>query len=237
MSELCRLAEIGKLSGGFVHDLANHVSVMSLSMGYFEENLRHESERIRRHTKESARARKSMQYFADSIKRHMRGKDIRCYFSPHKKLNDLIFLFKYRGEKVGVSLKIEGDESVKGVRLYGSRIRFNQLFSNLISNAIDSFEETSKEDKVVKITIETKNKMVFIRVSDNGRGMNEVTKKKIFEPFFTTKSFGKGVGLGLSTAKEIAEKDFGGSIFTRSEEEKGSVFTVSIPLPNIVRIR
>lgn len=239
ISELEHLAEIGKLSGGFIHDLANHVTVMSLSLDRIEESLLKEGERIKEHAAESARVRKNVNYFIKAVKKHMRGNDINCYFSPEKKLKELIEIFKYKAEKEHVSLELYSEKSKNAakssnLKLYGSRVRFNQLFSNLISNSIDAFTSSENvSERIVCIKIKKKGKFIVISVIDNGKGINPKILEKIFDRFFTTKPTGKGSGLGLATAKEIAEKEFSGSIKVRSVLGKGSRFSVSIPLrPN-----
>lgn len=192
LSELHRLAEIGKLSGGFIHDLANHITVMSLSI--------------------------------EAMKKHIRGRDIQCYFSPEKKIKELIELLRYKTEKEKISVRLFTETQSRNMRIYGSRLRFNQLFSNLISNALDA------GGKIIEIKIKKKADYALISVIDNGSGISAKIKEKIFEPFFTTKSRNKGMGIGLATVKEIVEKDFSGTISVKSELGKGSIFTVSIPI-------
>lgn len=240
MAELEHLAEIGKLSGGFIHDLANHVTVMSLSLDRIENSLLKEGEKIREHAAESARVRKNVTYFIEAVKKHIRGQDIQCYFSPEKKLKELVELFRYKAEKEHVVIHISSTSKAAAretgsLRIYGSRIRFNQLFSNLISNAIDAFESVRSKEKQpekghwIKIGIQKNKDAVVISVADNGKGIETKIKDKIFEKFFTTKASGKGLGLGLATVKEIVEKDFSGSISVKSTLGKGSMFSVSIP--------
>jgi signal transduction histidine kinase len=229
MRELSRLAEIGKLSGGFIHDLANHVSVMSLSMGYFEERLKQESERIRKHTLESARARRNMREFVESMRRHIRGRDIACYFSPKKKLSELVSLFGFRAQKEGVVMSLSSTKKVGSVRLYGSRLRFSQLFSNILSNAIEALEKGGAvTERVVVVAITVRNGVLHASIRDNGRGMSKEVKKRIFEPYFSTRH--GGVGLGLTTVKDITEKDFGGSISVHSSLGMGTTFSVRLPI-------
>jgi signal transduction histidine kinase len=67
-------------------------------------------------------------------------------------------------------------------------------------------------------------------VEDNGVGIPEQHIDKIFEPFFTTKISGQGIGIGLSMAKRIVEKDFGGLLTAKSEAGRGSSFKVSLPV-------
>jgi len=102
--------------------------------------------------------------------------------------------------------------------------QLNQVFMNLISNAIDSISERGT------VTIETVNREVDVEViiADTGRGMSEEVRAKIFQPFFTTKGLGEGTGLGLSITFGIIDKHKG-KISVDSVKGKGTVFTISIP--------
>ncbi len=107
----------------------------------------------------------------------------------------------------------------------------NQVFMNLISNAIDAVEEKHKNAKTGRITIETfrsGNKAIIV-IRDNGSGMTDDTKKKLFEPFYTTKEVGKGVGLGMSIVYGIIESHKG-TISIESEVNIGTTFTIELPL-------
>jgi signal transduction histidine kinase len=90
---------------------------------------------------------------------------------------------------------------------------------------------TLKEYKP-KVTVQTKKTKnnILIEVTDNGNGIPDKVKDKIFQPFFTTKPTGQGTGLGLSMSYEIITKGHGGELKVESIEEKGTIFTVEIPI-------
>lgn len=71
---------------------------------------------------------------------------------------------------------------------------------------------------------------IEICVRDNGIGIPQTILEKIFQPFFTTKPAGQGTGLGLSLSYDIITKGHGGELKVETEEEKGSVFTVYLPV-------
>lgn len=109
--------------------------------------------------------------------------------------------------------------------------QINQVFMNIISNAIDELEK-QKEQQNKQITIETgvqTENEIRITIRDNGSGISREVKHKIFDPFFTTKPVGKGTGLGLSIAYQIIEKH-GGYIDVISEPGCGAEFAIVLPI-------
>lgn len=117
--------------------------------------------------------------------------------------------------------------------------QLNQVFMNVVSNAIDALEESvellEKQEKhqvILTINIITKlenENCVSIAIKDNGMGMDATTEARIFDQFFTTKSIGKGTGLGLSISRQIAEKH-GGIIACISHLGQGTEFTIKVPI-------
>jgi two-component system NtrC family sensor kinase len=127
--------------------------------------------------------------------------------------------------------------------------QINQVFMNLLSNAIDALEsvnhsplefnsnkiETLKIDNQnsCKICIETEvyhRKWVVIRISDNGSGIPNDIKEKLFDPFFTTKPVGKGTGLGLSISYQIVVERHRGNLKCHSTLGQGTEFVIEIPI-------
>ncbi len=104
--------------------------------------------------------------------------------------------------------------------------QLNQVFLNLIQNAIHAVEK--KADKKIHISTALENNMATIRISDNGCGIPKHVQSKIFEPFFTTKDVGKGTGLGLSICYDIVQKH-GGELLFETKENEGTTFIVKIP--------
>ncbi|MBV6644667.1 MAG: PAS domain-containing protein [Cyclobacteriaceae bacterium] len=104
----------------------------------------------------------------------------------------------------------------------------NQVFMNLINNAIQAIPEDRKDGKVSIITGSEKGYQV-IRIKDNGSGIPEDLKQRIFEPFFTTKPVGVGTGLGMSISREIITEKHGGQMTFTSEVGIGTEFLVKLP--------
>ncbi|MBG1241743.1 trifunctional serine/threonine-protein kinase/ATP-binding protein/sensor histidine kinase [Nostoc sp. NZL] len=124
--------------------------------------------------------------------------------------------------------------------------QLNQVFMNILSNAIDALEESFaisfpplindkvqiiKDKGTIRIFTElTNSNTVIIRIADNGYGMTEAVQQKIFDPFFTTKSVGSGTGLGLSISYQIVVDKHKGSLTCNSILGEGAEFVIEIPM-------
>lgn len=104
--------------------------------------------------------------------------------------------------------------------------QLNQVWMNLLVNAAQAVSTAGGE---VRIRTGVEYESVFVRVSDTGSGIPRENLSRIFDPFFTTKSVGDGTGLGLSISFSIVERH-GGTISVESEPDKGTTFTVLIPI-------
>lgn len=123
--------------------------------------------------------------------------------------------------------------------------QLNQVFMNILSNAIDALEdqiesrmgslaETTEQspEPTIWICTEFLGDRYRISIRDNGSGMTEQTRQRLFDPFFTTKPVGKGTGLGLSISYQIIVEKHGGKLHCQSVRGKGTTFTIEIPAPN-----
>ena len=116
----------------------------------------------------------------------------------------------------------------------------NQVFMNLLSNAIDALEETNQGRSLQEITDNpniisihssvVSSNQVAIAITDNGKGIPAEIRSKLFDPFFTTKPIGKGTGLGLSISYQIVTERHSGKIWCESTLGKGTTFTIKIPI-------
>jgi two-component system NtrC family sensor kinase len=115
----------------------------------------------------------------------------------------------------------------------------NQVFMNILSNAIDALEEARSKQtnqqmpeiaSQVRICTEVVGKFVEIKIADNGPGITEEVKERIFDTFFTTKPIGKGTGMGLSISYQIIVERHKGELSCNSELGNGTEFTIRLPL-------
>jgi len=118
------------------------------------------------------------------------------------------------------------------VDCYASQL--NQVFINLLNNAIDALQESTQPEKVITIATEEslnwQKPTIRISIADNGHGIPPDIQSKIFDPFFTTKAVGSGTGLGLSISYQIVVELHGGQINVHTPPDGGAEFVVEIPI-------
>jgi two-component system, NtrC family, sensor kinase len=115
--------------------------------------------------------------------------------------------------------------------------QMNQVFINILSNAIEALEESTVKNPGLLIKPQIRictelleNNWIAIRITDNGLGISEDICSKIFDPFFTTKPVGKGTGLGLSISYQIVVDKHGGKFLCHSAPGQGAEFVIEIPI-------
>ncbi len=163
----------------------------------------------------------------------------------HEGLDSTLLILKYR---------LKGNENrpeIEVIKDYGDLPiidcfpgQLNQVFMNLLANAIDIFDEAAEQSSFTElkenpqiITVKTelctqqnsRQKVATIRISDNGKGMTEAVKARIFDHLFTTKGVDKGTGLGLAIAQQIVVEKHGGSLTVSSELSQGTDFCIQLP--------
>ncbi|BBD59751.1 two-component sensor histidine kinase [Nostoc sp. HK-01] len=110
--------------------------------------------------------------------------------------------------------------------------QLNQVFMNILSNAIDALDDAfvGKQGKICIRTERINSNRIAIHISDNGMGITQSAISKLFDPFFTTKDVGKGTGLGLSISYQIIVDRHAGKLYCNSAPQKGAEFVIEIPI-------
>jgi nitrogen fixation/metabolism regulation signal transduction histidine kinase len=126
-------------------------------------------------------------------------------------------------EQEAVVINFESSHNI--IELQADKDQLIRAINNLLQNSIQAFD--SKQDGVIKISIEVEDDFCKISIKDNGKGIPADRQNKVFVPYFTTKS--TGTGIGLSITKQIIE-NHNGKIYFESQENKGTIFFVELPL-------
>jgi len=139
-------------------------------------------------------------------------------------LQEMVSLSSQRAKYANVSMTTDFEEGIPPIRVSQSELQ--QVFLNLINNALDAME---KRGGVIGIRTRRHEDEIIVEVTDNGPGIPKANLSRIFDPFFTTKPVGKGTGLGLSICYGIINK-MGGEIEVQSVVDVETTFRVRIPL-------
>ena len=165
-------------------------------------------------------------------------KDYKVPFNIHEGIDSTILILKHR-------LKAnEHRPAIEVITEYGNFPnlecfpgQLNQVFMNILANAIDaldesnigrSFAEIQANPNRIRIKTSRENEDITIAIADNGSGMSEQVKRHVFDHLFTTKSVGKGTGLGLAIAKSIVESTHGGFLNFHSVQGVGTEFFIQM---------
>ncbi|SMG61182.1 sensor histidine kinase [Paraburkholderia susongensis] len=149
---------------------------------------------------------------------------IRAPVSIAASLRQALLLVEQHRKTANVSINVEPVPAHAIV--VASSIRIEQVFVNLLANAIDS-SVASPSAREVTVTVEVTGQLVRVNVADSGNGIEPDVTARLFEPFFTTKPAGKGLGLGLTISRTIVD-EFGGRLLASNRDEGGAVFTVEL---------
>ncbi len=146
----------------------------------------------------------------------------------HDGIEDTLRLFAFK-LKHGIKVNRKYNQDLPQIMAFGSEL--NQVWTNLLDNAIDAMDEGTPSGEPPTIEIRTceKNGRLLVEIEDNGPGIPPDVRNRILEPFFTTKPMGKGSGLGLDVVRRVIENRHGGSLMIASEPGR-TCFTIALPL-------
>jgi PAS domain S-box-containing protein len=241
LNQAQKMEAIGQLAGGIAHDFNN---VLTAIVGY--------ASLLKKQAEEGSQARFfSEQVLASAsraadLTRHILAFSRKQVIQPRPtSINGVVrrmekFIMRLLGEDIEIRTALT-DRDITALVDAG---QMEQVLMNLATNARDAMPGggaliigtevvTVDEDTAVRYGLEGSGSYALLSVSDTGSGMDETTRSRIFEPFFTTKAMGRGTGLGLAIVYGII-KQHHGHIMVSSEPNKGSTFTIYLPLTRSV---
>jgi two-component system NtrC family sensor kinase len=227
-----KLASIGRLAAGVGHEINNPLAVINQKIGLVEDILAmsevdfdHKGtiEKSLHVVNQSVDRCKAITHrllgFARRTEVYAEQLDINEIIREVLQFLDNAMLYNR------IKLELDLDDNLPLAT--SDRIQLQQIFLNIINNAIDAIGKNG----FIQIRSEAAGPDLRITIEDNGPGIAEEVLPNIFEPFYTTKETGKGTGLGLSITYGLVKK-LGGDIAVQSRLGHGTVFTITIPLKN-----
>jgi two-component system, NtrC family, sensor kinase len=222
-----RLATLGELAAGVVHELNNPLTSITVYAEYLVRKL--ESQGIETNDIEKLRR------IGASAQRILRfSRDLVQYARPSGKesasvdlaavVRQSVSICEHLVERGGIALTVDVDPELPVIQAVAGQLE--QVLINLITNAVHAVENGGQV--IVRAAVAEQDS-VLIEVLDSGPGVPEGDRERIFEPFFTTKADGKGTGLGLPIVRNIVEQHRGQISVTRSDLG-GAAFRVVIPI-------
>jgi len=227
-----KMRAVGTLTAGVAHELNNPMNNIMLTVHMLMEDYAELSdderlEMVRDVADETNRAKHIVGNLLDFARES--ASTIKT-LNLEKLLRDTIHLADNQVRMSGIKIELQVTENLPPI--HGDGQKLQQVFLNLILNAVDASPKGSKI-QVMALPYD-KSDHVAVKVVDYGQGIPNHILPSIFDPFFTTKAKGKGTGLGLSVSQGIIAKH-GGKILVSSEENSGSIFTVVLPVTTFPR--
>lgn len=240
-----RLASLGQLIGGIAHNLKTPImSISGASEGLSDLVKEYDSsiDDPEVTSKDHHDIANDMTEWIDKIKTYtsymsdvitaVKGQavnlasDNTAYFKVDELLKYINILMKHELKNALVSLNIHNYVSSK-IQINGDINALVQVIDNMISNSIQSYN--GKTNQVIDLTLRTNDSNLLIEIQDYGCGMTNEVKDKLFKQMITTKGK-KGTGLGLFMSYSTIKAHFNGDIKFESEHNKGTTFTIILPL-------
>jgi C4-dicarboxylate-specific signal transduction histidine kinase len=239
LTHSARLASLGEMAAGIGHELTQPLNAILLlarnglkamqdplkNHRMLEENLSIIVDRVNK----ASSIIHSLKSFASKARDTMVPVNINVI------ILDILNFFESQLTLSDIGLYLQLDTQ-KTIEVMGQEVKFEQVFFNLIQNAILSMGKTAEPRLTISTAIKAsinpttlrEEPFVLIAVRDNGEGITPANQEKIFDPFFTTRATGSGMGLGLSIVDRIV-RSFGGYIKVDSTPGQGACFTVYLP--------
>ena len=234
---ISKLASIGELTASVAHEINNPLTIIKGHLSAVESFLKsfHDNkDSIEKSVSIMQSATVRVERIVKGLRTYAREDDSSeiVKFDCQAVIKESVSLIDYIYQRSGIKIDVQYIDD--GTIIYGNPGKFQQVIFNLLSNAKDALE--SRSEKKISITISKKRKVLKVRISDNGCGMNEEVLSRIFEKFYTTKEKGRGTGLGMSIITNILS-EMKGHIYVKSVTGDGTTFIITLHVEDVAPVK
>lgn len=226
-----KMAAIGTLSAGLLHELNNPVnySLMAIKMGLTMPAVA-EDELLKESLVDAREGMERIQNIVSDLKTfayQKPGQDSQRPFLLGNAVRSALRLAGY--ELKGIEVVVEMGQDTHAL---GDEPAIIGVLINLLSNAAKAVHAVQRDKPLITVRVEVRGERLFVAVRDNGQGISPENINRVFEPFFTTRDVGAGLGLGLSVSYSIVQRH-GGTLAVDSEHGAWTEFSFDLPRPQV----
>jgi signal transduction histidine kinase len=223
-----KLSMVGTLAAGIAHEINNPIAWIRGNLAYIKKNIsRMDSIKLEELMDETIEGVDRIIDIVSELKGFSRNNNNELSMTDLHSIIDSALKIASSQIKSHVNLKKNYADNLPLVNVNPGKMQ--QVFLNLILNAIQSMNNVNMQNNILRITTTHNANQIRIDISDTGSGITPENISKIFDPFFTTKEKDSGTGIGLSISHEII-KNHGGEIAVKSTVGQGTTFSVFLPI-------
>lgn len=228
-----KLKVIGEMTANISHEINNPLTVAIgnaelVSFALESEDLNKERKSVEKFNNNITHSLERIKQIIINMKEFLHKSEEKKEYIDAKEIVEKAVSFtapSLKGTEISLKVELEGKAPI----LLVNKVKIEQVFVNLIQNAIDSLKdsEVTKPTILIQLNTDPSGNFVIINVTDNGLGISKENRSNIFNTFFTTKEVGKGTGLGLSISNRIIQAHQGKLELLESDD--GAHFRITLP--------
>ncbi len=220
--EVQRYAEFGRVGASLLHDLSTPLTAATITLSELQ------AEQSNRQLRRALSDLKRLESYIKVARQQLKHSTVKRSFLLRSVIRQAVMILDGYAKLNNVKLIMDLEA---GLAIKGDPVKLQQALTNLIANAIESYDKTSGQHRQVIVKSKQVGLNAILTVVDRGQGIKKADLDHIFDPFFsTTQEIGRGIGIGLAIVKSTIEKDFNGRVYVQSEYLAGTKFTIILPL-------
>lgn len=221
-TESQRMAEIGRLSASFIHEISSPLASAMLQLEQHKDN-------ASASLHSALTSMRMLKRYVDALRQQIRSESSAVVFSVNHQLADIKRIITPIAKSAGVKIKFE---TYNSARMYGDPVKFQQIVANTMLNAIQAYDDYNPPgQKIVTLTCYSCKHHLHLKIQDWGKGIDSSNLTKIFSNFFSTKKeANQGLGMGLFIVRQHVCGYFKGTVTVKSTKRSGTQFFIKLPL-------